>query len=491
MRKILIFLMKELFKHGIVYGITSSLQNVLSFILLPLLTTYYTPSEFGVYSIILLSGTLANAIFYFGAGSALGRFYFEVDTDTYRRQIISSSLLITFFGALILISFSFIFKAQLSTILFNRRDFEFHLFYAFVGTAFGFMLNILTLVLRYENRSMSYMVVTISGVILNFVVTYVLLVKFKLGILAPILGTMLSNTTIFIFLFFHIFNFVVGEIQVESIKRLLNFGLQSSITGICFFLLDWVDRLIIKELLPMSDVGIYSLAYRLGSMINVFLIMPFGLIWAPLRLQNFKSNSDNNIFVTKVASYFFLIGIFFVLVATIYNDIFIDLFFKNKEYFGVSKIFPIVMLAILIYGLQSILDFGIYYHKKIYYYIIISIVGILINISLNFYFVPIYGYVSAAYITLITYLFTTSLIFISSNKYHVIKLEWGRILFLFVFISLIYFLTCYTSIFHNWGELKRLVLLIFSIWLGCRFWLDSQERSQIFQYFKKKVNSEI
>jgi O-antigen/teichoic acid export membrane protein len=86
--------MRELFKHGLIYGFTSSLQNLLSFVLLPLFTIYYTPAEFGVYSLILLSGTLANAIFYLGAGSALGRFYFDDDTSSYRKRIISSALFV-------------------------------------------------------------------------------------------------------------------------------------------------------------------------------------------------------------------------------------------------------------------------------------------------------------------------------------------------------------------------------------------------------------
>jgi O-antigen/teichoic acid export membrane protein len=358
------------------------------------------------------------------------------------------------------------------------------LFYGFLGTAFGFLLNILTLVLRYEKKSKSFMVVTILGVILNFLITYILLVKFRLGILAPILGTMLSNGMSLLFLFLFMMNSIVGKIQHDLIKILLNFGLQSSITGICFFFLDWVDRLIIKELLPMSDVGIYSLAYRLGSMINVILVMPFGLIWAPIRLQYLKKDV-NDVFVTKVISYFFLAGIFIVFIATSYNNLFMSVFFKNKEYYEASKIFPIIMLAMLIFGLQNILDFGIYYYKKIYYYIFISIIGVLFNVGFNVLFIPKYGIYAAAYITLATYLLSTTLIFITSNKYHLIRIEWVRITILAVFILVIYYLMYFTNIFNFYGDIKRLFLIFFSIALFYRFWFDKKERDQILLFFKK------
>lgn len=480
--------MKELFKNGMIYGITSSLQNVLSFILLPLLTIYYTPAEFGIYSIVLLAGTLANAIFYLGAGSALGRFYFDIDTDCYKRQIVSTSLFITLIGAVILVILSFLFKIKLSRILFNSEVYSTHLFFAFVGTAFGFLLNILTLMLRYEKRAKAFMLISISGVILNFLITYILLVKFNYGILAPILGTMLSNIVFFFILFFNTFGFIIGKIQFKLIHSLLNFGLQSSITGICFFLLDWIDRLIIKEMLPMSEVGIYSLGYRLGSIVNVLLIIPFGLIWAPTRMEYFK-NKDYDFFVSKVVSYFFLIGFFVVFTMTIYSDVFMKFFFSNKQYVDASKIFPIVMFAFLIYGLQNILDFGIYYHKKMYYYILISVIGILINVVLNIIFIPKYGYFSAAYITLLTYFFTTTLIYIVSNKYYIIKIEWARILILCLILFIFYYLTNYIDIFKTWGHLKRIVLLFFSAWLVFRYWFDEQEKFKISFFFKKSFGS--
>jgi O-antigen/teichoic acid export membrane protein len=207
------------------------------------------------------------------------------------------------------------------------------------------------------------MIVTVSGVCINFVITYVLLTKYHYGILAPILGTMFSNLASFVFLFIYYFKKLVGSVYASNIKLLLLFGLQSSVTGILFFLLDWVDRLIIKDLLPMADVGIYSLGYRIGSMINVILIVPFSLVWAPLRMQ-YAKNENNRVFVQKVTSYFLLFGMFFIFLATIFSDVFMNLFFTNKNFAGANMVFPITMLATLTFGLQNIFDFGIYFHKK-------------------------------------------------------------------------------------------------------------------------------
>ena len=57
----------EVAKHSSIYGISSALQSVIGFALLPLLTKFYSAEEFGVYSLLILVSTLAGAFFYFGA----------------------------------------------------------------------------------------------------------------------------------------------------------------------------------------------------------------------------------------------------------------------------------------------------------------------------------------------------------------------------------------------------------------------------------------
>ena len=143
----------KLFKNGLVYGLTSSLQSVLGFILLPILTIYYTPEIFGVYSLLLLLSALASSIFYFGASSALGRFYFEEDSELYRRKIFTTALTISLIGALLLIVFAIFFGKPLSLSLFKTHEYYFYIILILIATAFGFLLNLMTLLLRYKNKT--------------------------------------------------------------------------------------------------------------------------------------------------------------------------------------------------------------------------------------------------------------------------------------------------------------------------------------------------
>ena len=67
--------LKQLLKQGVVFGLTSSLQSALAFILLPLYTKYFSLEEFGGYNMLLVIAAGCNTVFYLGASSVLGRWW--------------------------------------------------------------------------------------------------------------------------------------------------------------------------------------------------------------------------------------------------------------------------------------------------------------------------------------------------------------------------------------------------------------------------------
>lgn len=467
--------LKEVFKHSIIYGLTSSLQSLLGFVMLPILTAYYTPEEFGVYSILLLLSALASSIFYLGASSSLGRFYFEEDSKNYRKQIITTSIIVAFFGAFVLILLGSIFSTKLSILIFNNSKYASPIIYILIATAFGFLLNLMTLMLRYENQSILFFKIIISGVLMNFIISYILLAKFNYGLLAPIYGLLFSNVISFIFLLLIRVKILTRNIRLKHFKIILNFGIQSSITGLLFYVLDWVDRLILKDLLNLGEVGVYSLGYRLGSIMNIFVIMPFSLVWAPFRMK-YSKNQDTNVFTGKVLSYYTLIGVIVVILTIFIGEDIIQFFFTNKEYKAAFSILPIIMMSQLFFGYQNIVDYGIYLHKKNYLYIIVSIISILLNVYLNYWLIPIFGITGAAYVTLITYLFSSSFIFILSNRYVSIDIEKYRVLSALAIVPILNLI--FKLPILNTFPFKIISFLLVAI-VFYKFWLNKSERNYI------------
>jgi O-antigen/teichoic acid export membrane protein len=469
----------KLLKSSFIYGITSSLQSLLGFIMLPILTSYYTPEIFGVYSILLLISAVSSGIFYLGASSALGRFYFEEGSESYKKKIITTSILITLCGAIILIILGFIFSKIVSFKLFETELYAFPILLILIGTALTFSLNIMTLILRYENKALIFFIVSIFGVMINFFITYFLLSRYNFGLLAPIYGLIFSNAICFIYLIFSKFSFLTKALEVSHFKLILSFGIQASIAGLFYYILDWVDRIIIKDLLDLSQVGIYSLGYRFGAIMNIILIMPFTLVWAPMRVE-YAKNENNSSFSTKIISYYTIIGVLILVITILFGTEIIHSIFVNKSYHSATKIVPIIMFSTLFYGYQNIIDFGIYINKKVYYYIIILIFGIFINVTLNYLFIPIFGFMAAAFVTLITYILTSTVIYLISNKYYKINIENNRVFTPLILIPVLYLLVNYI----NNNMILKSIIFISIIISFFKFWLNMDEKKHLKKLFK-------
>tara|TARA_B100001059_G_scaffold41029_1_gene32992 strand:- start:1432 stop:2886 length:1455 start_codon:yes stop_codon:yes gene_type:complete len=473
---------KILLKQSLVYGLASSLQSVLGFLLLPILTQYYSTEEFGIYSLILLFGSLCGAVFYFGASSSLGRFYFDKNSKDYINTIISSTLVVTSLGALLFISGTFFFKNTISSLIFDNNEYGWHLFICSVSTSFGFLFTVMTLLLRYEKKAFTFLIITISALIINFSITYILLVYFNYGIMAPLYGSMFSFMISFFILFFIKIREITIVFNKIFIKKIFVFGIQVAISSLFFYLLDYIDRFIMKELLPMSDVGVYSLGYRIAAVINILIILPFSYVWAPIRME-YANNKNNEDFVKIVFSYFSLIGFMFIVFFILFTESILPIFIQNADFYEASRVIPLVMLGLFFYSYQNIIDFGIYLHQKVYYYIIVSILTIVLNVILNFWLLPKFGLISAAYITIISYLFSSTLIYIISNRYYKLKLEWKKLIILILLLITIYSIINFIKFEIDFLS-KVLIYIILSFFIY-KFWLNGSERN----FLKTQLNN--
>ena len=472
--------LRELFRHSIVYGLTSALQSLLGFVLLPILTNYYTPEMFGIYSLLLLLNAVAGAIFYLGASSSLGRFYFDEDSEEYRSRAVSTALLINFSGGILLVVLGFFTSGMISEWMFNSGKYAGAVLIGLLATSMNFTLNLMALIVRYEKRSGLYLSVTISGVLTNFLVTYLLLTRYAAGIMAPLYGLLASNLlSAAVLLLMHL-HLITLKLERSQVWIFLSFGVQASVAGFLFYILEWVDRLIIKDLLDLSQVGIYSLGYRLGGFMNILVIMPFSLIWAPMRMQ-YAKNQNAGEFTSRIVSYYTVVGVGIVLLSMLFGGDIMVFFFRNKDYAGAAPVFPVIMFSLMLYGYQGILDFGIYLHRKVYVYIIISVLGIILNVVLNYLLIPVYGYMAAAFITLITYFFTSSLIYLISNRLHPIRMEWSRITGPIAMLCVSYGLVNYMAPVDHFFKIGvAFVMLLLFVF----FWLTELERETIRNFLR-------
>jgi O-antigen/teichoic acid export membrane protein len=76
------------------------------------------------------------------------------------------------------------------------------------------------------------------------------------------------------------------------------------------------------------------------------------------------------------------------------------------------------MLSHLVYGVVGIVDSGIIFSRRLVYQVAIFTAGALLNIGLNLLLIPRWGYMAAAYVTLLSYVAVALAVFVVSNRFH-------------------------------------------------------------------------
>lgn len=467
--------LKEAGVHTVIYGLGSVLQTALGFVLIPLYTRQFTTDLYGAFTLIALVGTVAGTIWGLGASSALGRSYFDYDDPADRRRVVGTSLWTTLFGAAVLIFLGSVVREDLSVWLFGTADYGPHVMVVFVSAAAHQFNGLFYMLLRFLRRSVA--VVTLNLVTLGastVLILYFLLVL-DMGVMAPLLGTLLGRALVLVVLVW----VARSEVSLKPMRRefriQLAYGIPNVVVGLLYYGLDSIDRLFINEYLSLSEVGVYSLGYKLAMVIQFFFIMPFSQIWAPMRVEYRHEEQAPRLF-SLVLTYFIAIGLVMTVGMSVFAREIVTIVSGRAEYVGAYTVVPVVMLAHLTYGAINIVDNGIVFERRLKYHIYNFAVALLVNIGLNVVFIPRFGYIAAAYSTLVAYAMVALIAGGISNRWYPVKWEWSRLGKLFV-SAVIVVVVGSSMPPGKWPILLKMGLVATLIGWWYHHLLDDQERA--------------
>ena len=417
---------KELFGHGAVYGIGSVLQALLGFVLIPLYTKNLTPEMYGAWALITLSGTLAGVVFYLGVSSALARSYYDYPEGPGRKAAVNTALLMTALGAAAQIAVGLLWGDRLSAAVFGTAEFALHVRLALVGAAFGFLNQLFYVLLRFERRSTAVIALNLGSLLSGICLIVYLLLGRELGVLAPVLGEAINQLLLLLALGWTCRHWLGGGISRREVRLQLAFGLPTVATGLMYYLHTAGDRFWIKKYGDLADVGVYALAARIGMLIQVLLIIPFGQIWTPVRLE-MKDKPGAAEFFGRVLTYYLLAGLTFALTLTLFSPEVVGLLARQADYAAAARAVPLVVCAHLIYGLIGVLDAGIIFSRRIYLTATMAAIALAANAASNIVLVPRLGFMGAGCSLLVSMSVFSIGIGLVSNRLFPILVEWKRV----------------------------------------------------------------
>ena len=382
-------------KASFAYTICNIIQRSLSFITLPLFTRLLTTAQYGQYT-IYTSWMSIFAIFitlelpYGTFNTAMIKF--KDDRDGY---ISSAQTICSLFMTIFL--FIYIpFNKQLSAFM----DLPSYLIFLM---AFEILFQSATTFWmgkkRFEFKYISVIVVTLLVSILGPTLAYILVVNSEERGYARILGC--SIVVVIVGFSLYVLNYIRGKkaFNKEYWKYALSFNIPLLIYYLAQMIFGQSDRLMINYFCGEDKAGIYGVAYNLG-MILTFVLNAINNAYTPWVYNkiNDKKPRDNR----KISCYIsILIAVLLLFIIWMAPEIIYIL--AGKAYMEAIWIVPPVAMSLLLLLYTQFSTNIEFLYKKKTHLILASVGAAVVNIVLNYIFIPKWGYYVAGYTTLISY----------------------------------------------------------------------------------------
>lgn len=249
------------------------------------------------------------------------------------------------------------------------------------------------------------------------------------------------------------------QFESDIIVPSLKYGLPLIFSAMAINLLNGSDRYILKYLSSYSELGLYELGYKVAGVLNMFLIIPFGLTLLPMAFKIYKSEGDK-VYYSKLKTYVTVLLTWAGFSLSVFAKEVVMLFAQDQSYYPAFSVVPLIALAYVVYGMSMISSLGMYLTGKNQYIAIITILCAGLNIGLNFWLIPQFGMMGAAANTVISFIILDILSNAASAKYYKIPYEYFKLARLYIAAILFFIVADFANQF---GLTERILLKTISI----------------------------
>ena len=418
--------MSKMIKNTTLYTIGNIVPKAAGFLLLPIYTQYLTPADYGIVNSLQVLSTILVVLFSLAIDRSIPRLYWDYKTENEKKDYLGTIVVVLIFIATIVLLLIFAFKEIVGLIYKSIPFYPFYM-YTILTAYFSVFALIPKTYLQLNQKAGLFVILSMMQFAANTLSVLWFIVVVKSGAEGMLKGQMIGcgiMLPIFLFTGLKIINFTVKPL---ILKESLKFSLPMIPVLLSAWVLNLSDRLFIERYFSLSDVGIYSLGYKIGGLVLI-LTGAINLAYNPVFYK--LANSDDQVFAKK--QLFFYNNTFVMVILGI--CFLISLFSKeaivllmDARYAEAYKIIPIITIGYFISQAGGLMNRSIYQQKKTVAIMIIMLSGALLNILLNFLFVPQLGAYGAAYATVLSFTGMFTVEYWYARKCYFINYDWSMI----------------------------------------------------------------
>ena len=389
-------LKRDIVRNSLNYFIGNIGVSAISFITIPIFTRLLTPSDYGQINLFTAFLSINTIVFSLGFTGAFSNKYLKEPNEF--NTFLGTNLMFLFFIQIMLLIVLLFANDYISALFkINRKV----LVIANISGILMVAYNIYQSYLKASQQSKKFVTLSYVYGILSTGISILLIILLKENkYLGRIYAYIITIFILSIISVYHLIKLSNFKFQKQHLLYALGFGIPFIPHLASQFVLGSFDRIIINQLTNSINTGLYSFAYNIGSFLGA-LTMALTTAFVP-KFYNYLNNGDYKAInhhvrvITNLVLFAALFMIFFV------KEIVVIM--ADAKYYKALEIIPWIIVANIFFYLYMVYSVYATYDKKTGIFSLITLLVGFINIILNYFFIPLYGYEIAAITTMVSYL---------------------------------------------------------------------------------------
>ena len=253
-------------------------------------------------------------------------------------------------------------------------------------------------------------------------------------------------------------------------------------------LLSTIDRYSLNYMASLPDVAIYSLGFKIGGSIKVFIVSSVQLALTPMLMKRIN-DPDNKRLFSKVLTYFSF-GLMWVIVGlSIFGREIIVLIARSPEYIEATNLIPIIAMISFFGMAKDSVIMGLHVNKKTKIIGSLIIVAGIANLIFNIALIPLWGIYGAAWASLFAQILLFITVFYFAQKSYKVNYELGKVALIIIVGGLLYGSSLLLNDMDFWlaFAIKLIIALSFPLWFFILPFFEKVEKDSIKGFIGKSI----
>jgi O-antigen/teichoic acid export membrane protein len=483
--------LKEVTKHTTIYGMGGLATKLVGFVLLPLYTHYLTPADYGVLGLLYITMRVLDIVAIQGMTTAVFRAYtfeFKGETEQQREAVctayfysIGSAVLL--FGSLSLLSQPF------NDIVFKDGDWTYLFRLMFLAGVFRSTQNVPRQIMRAHRRSALYSIIQFCDFVMAAGLNIYFIVFAGKGLAGIVYSEVIREGLLMIVFFFTIRPYLARRFSKQKLKEMLAFGLPKVPGGISFLVLSASDRYFLEHFSTATELGLYSIGYRLAGLLGDFAIQPFLQTWPTMYFPLAKESPDEGKGILgRFMTYFLVVVGFMALGICVFVEPLLRIM-ADPKFAGAVQVVPLVVLALVFSGVYRVLIVGINIRKKTIFIPMMVGGAAALNVFFNALLIPRWGMMGAAWATVFSYIAMCTAAYIIDHHFFPIQYERGRIVRVVIALASTFAISRVVTPDHLLGQVAAglSMLLLYPATLGVLGFYTEAELDKLKSFVNRRI----